>query len=352
MKFSIPCIAVIIGLYLLPGCALLIHDTPYRERMQDARDTVALARENVNAVKRLHLEDVYPDIYAEAAQKLTEAEMDLATLENLVRSNGDNSREIAHFHASVREKAEDSQAASQRILRSHYLEQITPMLEETAEQYDEIQTDDRDHPLGKYKPLVAEIARRTENVRKQQEVLTLTEVIDDINTLLEADTLLDANIQSTLRLDVLFFDPGQYEPDLGTKQVLEELVRQILSVKEDIRRQQPDSTLTVHIKSVGYADEMDFEKRSLIQLLTRGLEAKVPEERVSRRKFLNQRLSEYRARSAVRFLGQRLLQADRNLHIQQEIIGKGEEIPQELTPPYSASDPRRRICKVYAYIIQ
>ena len=50
-------IVFLIGTFLLSGCGLMTNDAPYQERLNEAKEAVALARENVEAVKSLQLEE-------------------------------------------------------------------------------------------------------------------------------------------------------------------------------------------------------------------------------------------------------------------------------------------------------
>jgi hypothetical protein len=81
----------------------------------------------------------------------------------------------------------------------------------------------------------------------------------------------------------------------------------------------------------------------------------MPEAQPARRRFLNQRLSELRAKMIGEYITQMLKQAQQGTpppQIQQDLVGLGEELPAGLKSPYPLSDPRRRICKVNAYIMK
>jgi len=84
-----------------------------------------------------------------------------------------------------------------------------------------------------------------------------------------------------------------------------------------------------------------------------GVENDVPTAYPGRRQFLNQRLSEFRARTIGEYLVQIITRnegEDSWITIEQEIVGLGEEIPQDLPEPHPLADPRRRMCKIYSSI--
>ena len=106
----------------------------------------------------------------------------------------------------------------------------------------------------------------------------------------------------------------------------------------------------------GYTDRLRFnEINPLFKKLTKSAQAPLPpkSQPKKRRQFLNQRLSELRARSISNYIVQQLLyyhQDDLNFIIDPNPVGIGEILPSGVKPLKSASDPNRRICKIYFYI--
>ena len=106
------------------------------------------------------------------------------------------------------------------------------------------------------------------------------------------------------------------------------------------------------VKTVGFTDEVPVTSPSLIQdLLADVLPDLVPEPALERRLFLNQRLSEFRARTVNEYAVEQLHLLDQGtsvVAIDTDIVGKGEALPtkEDVTPPYLTRDPRRRVCKI------
>jgi hypothetical protein len=94
----------------------------------------------------------------------------------------------------------------------------------------------------------------------------------------------------------------------------------------------------------------DFEKG--VKKLIEGVEREnIPRGYPEKRKFLNQRLSAFRARTVSEYLVQLLVQQNRQGQVEQEISRLGEELPPSITAPYPIEDARRRICKIYEYVV-
>ncbi len=117
----------------------------------------------------------------------------------------------------------------------------------------------------------------------------------------------------------------------------------------------PDKNVTIRIKAVGYTDEVSFrEGTNLVKTLIAGFENIVPISGIERRKFLNQRLSSLRAQTIGDYFRNLIVQSEQQFQkvfVEQDIQGKGEELPPDVNAPYPISDPRRRICKIYSYVI-
>jgi hypothetical protein len=105
------------------------------------------------------------------------------------------------------------------------------------------------------------------------------------------------------------------------------------------------------VKVVGYTDALNFGRGTpLVARLTEGVESETPEADPARRRFLNQRLSRFRAEAASRALAEALEEMEMG-PISVEAVGRGEEIPSGVSPPHPPADPRRRICRIFVHAV-
>jgi outer membrane protein OmpA-like peptidoglycan-associated protein len=321
--------------------------------LDETQEQVNQARGDFEAIQNLQVKQKYSDDFTEAEVQLSEAESHLQELEALSQEDTLLKKpEAIQLYLSIKRSAQKSRAASQRILRQYYLDTIIPIMANAETKLDTIVEQDAEHPLGELRPVIDNISMKIDRIERDQEVLTLTEVIDDINMLVEANAIMESNIQQTIEADAIVFEKGKFAISEQGKQQLENIVEQILAVKTNVTQEYPDKTVAIQITTVGYTDQLDFRWASdALETLTQNLNQKVPTNTTERREFLNQRLSELRARVVNEYLTQRILHIDANAKINQEIIGKGEQLPPGVSPPYPISDPRRRICKMYSYVI-
>lgn len=217
-------------------------------------------------------------------------------------------------------------SSSQPSLRA--IKKFLPELDATLDYAEQIQHD----------------SKTIEDVRAIDHLSEATEMTEDIK----------GNILLTLNSD-FSFSLGKYELSGEGKAELDRLIEKIIQTKEEYLLQYPDKNVTIKIKVISYTDEASFRKgTALVEELIEGFEQNAPQDGIERRKFLNQHLSILRAKTIGEYVQQRILEAeerDSDVSIEQEIIGKGEEIPPGINPPYPARDPRRRICKIYSYVI-
>lgn len=110
-------------------------------------------------------------------------------------------------------------------------------------------------------------------------------------------------------------------------------------------------TITIIIRTVGYTDDTPLrENNRFVRNFIKALEEsgqKIPKEQPARKKALNKSFSRLRAliiNEHIQQLLKETLGENVGLNIISEIVGKGEEIPEGLTPPYNDED--RRICEV------
>jgi len=195
---------------------------------------------------------------------------------------------------------------------------------------------------------IAEWYNKTERIEKfitrYQELLDAEKKLNSLRKDLQ---------EEKLKIDV-FFHKGKYNLSDKGKDTLKKFNKKIIANKENYVDLFPGEPVTIAIKTVGYADLLGFRKGTdLVWKLAEGVENKLPQREPDRKQFLNQRLSEFRARTINDYIKQFLLQSETGsslMQIYQQSIGRGEEMPPELPPPYPIRDPRRRISKIYAII--
>ena len=107
---------------------------------------------------------------------------------------------------------------------------------------------------------------------------------------------------------------------------------------------------------MGYTDETGFRDGSpLIETLIAQCSDIRTQTGARQRQSLNTCLSELRAKTISEYLflllSSQIPELNTNVFIEQEVEGKGEEIPPGVAAPYRTKDEHRRICKVYSYVI-
>jgi outer membrane protein OmpA-like peptidoglycan-associated protein len=356
MKQQIRKFGLIMGFVIpimLTGCALQkLWDHDYAV-FDKAQKHVSQAREDFEAVKNLQaVQDKYPDEFQKAEGDLQSAEQELQTLEAHLHSTEARKREsLDQLSSSITEKARESRAASQLILKRYYLDTVTPMLNKAEKELDDLIKDDLNHPLNKFKPLLEDMSQKVEQVKRDQDVLTLAEVMKDIDTLVQMKATMASDIQRTIQANDVSFEIGQYQLSDAAVRDLDNLVEQVIAAKTAFQKRYDGESVEIQIKTVGYTDETDFQMGAgFMAPFPKSFKQQIPDDPMRRRFFLNQLLSEFRARTVSDYLKQRILQTDNNLTLQEEILGKGEEIPPDVSAPFPETDPRRRICRVYCYV--
>lgn len=238
--------------------------------------------------------------------------------------------------------------ASRQILKDYFLKKAK-QAEETKAEIEIIQQKDPDTPLKDLLPQLDEILKYADLVREEKIEPSPDIVIEFSKRTDQIDTIKRTIAQATLESD-FSFDPGQYELNDKGKEKLQQFAAKILRQKNEHLVLYPDKTVVVRIKTVGFTDEVPFrEGTSLVKKLIEGFESVVPDSGIDRRRFLNQRLSSLRARTITDYFNRQI--NDPRIVIEQDIVGKGEELPPDVPPPHPISDPRRRICKIYSYVI-
>ena len=321
-------------LLLVSGCGLSMNPAPLSQ--QKTEDAVEEARENFDAIKELPIENRYPDDFQEAQEELLSSEEFL--------------RQKLFDEAYI--SANNSLGASQRILRNFYQYVVAQSAQRTKSDIQKISDADPDNPLQDFLPKLNEILDYSDSIEEEEDFIALEKVLDDLDRLTQIEHNTKENVTRTIAIDVSF-PSGRYELAEEGKQLLRDYVGEIITSRKHFEQLYPESPVTITIKVVGYADQVDFNPgtKLLERLLEQGEE--VPSTEPSRRKFLNQGLSELRAKAladhTVKIIDEHASEQG-ILHIQQDVRGLGEIIPPGVSKPYPLEDPRRRICKIYSYI--
>lgn len=153
------------------------------------------------------------------------------------------------------------------------------------------------------------------------------------------------------------FPGGAYRIDglpAGQKAKLQRLAATVSRTVEDLHRRYPTHSIRITFKSVGHTDENPIAAGSRLEAAIQDEIDDLAPSGPARRRQYNQILSRLRATNANQFvLGQtRSGLADASaVEFVQKITGMGENLPsQEVSPPYRRIDPRRRVCRVSAFI--
>ena len=322
-------VLLIMVMVVFVGCGPALKKTPLSEEVQK---TITQARNSLDVVKRLKIQEIYALDFQEAYNELIRAE-------NYLQEN-------RHDQAYL--SALNSLAASQRIFRQLYRDKIAASDQETKEEIRTIFFNDPNNPLQEFLPILNEILDYADRI----EGIDFTKVLEDFDKIAQIGD--DARTMSKILIAEISFAPGEYDISGEKNRILRKFSEAIIADKQIYDGLYPDETFVIKTKIVGYADQVDFrEGTGLMKKLMEGVQEPLPEYQIERRQFLNQRLSEFRARGASESLKQFIIQADQKFsqdQIEQEFVGLGEEIPPEVSSPYPLSDPRRRICKIYGYI--
>jgi outer membrane protein OmpA-like peptidoglycan-associated protein len=174
-------------------------------------------------------------------------------------------------------------------------------------------------------------------------------VLSDLKAVVTVSDGLRRSWRRTLPVDESFRS-GAAELSPAGLEMLEALAEEIRSGMSP-ENGEPRSSNGLAVKVVGYTDALNFGRDApLAARLTQGVEAVTPEADPARRRFLNQRLSRFRASAVAEALEKRL-EALALGQVTVEAVGRGEEIPAGVSPPHPAADPRRRICRIFVHAV-
>jgi len=289
-------------------------------------------------VQTLNVERTYPGDFGTARNQLSEAKEYLAK---------------KWLTKKAIPAAESSLMASKSILKQYYLDGIAVKATTLRNSIMDEVNKDADTPLKDYLPEIDSVLDRAEKLAAGHEIVSLDMVLASLDACIKIQDATLSYTSDKLESDVSF-DIGSYElSERGISAIEDNFLRKIISDKEGYKDQYPDSVITVRIKVVGYTDQVGFKNRKLIAELTRGAEDEVPGDKLGRRQFLNQRLSELRAKAISQYLRQRILSSERGgsqVNVEEDVVGKGETMPPGIIPSNYTNDPQRRVCKIYSTI--
>lgn len=308
------------------------------EEIQETQEIVKQARENVEALQHLQADKTYSQEFREAHDEFIHAENALQE----------------ELYEQARQSAQKSLKTSQKVLEQFYQDTIVPSAQEAKTKIRTITAEDSDNPLEEFLPTLDNILDYSDEVTTGQQNIDARQVVKDFEKIAQVEQSANALVRQTLESDVSFA-PGEYDLSEKGKRVLETFAEAIITNKEKYNELYPDKEIFIKIKVVGYSDQVDFnEGTTLLKRLMEGFEDRVPQTQPERRKFFNQRLSEFRARTISQYIVQYITQEVTGVHIKQESIGLGEELPPGVSPSYSPTvsvfDPQRRMCRIYGFV--
>ena len=325
-------IAVII--LLLPGCA------PNMKLLNEVGNKIEKAEEYYKTVEELEAGEKYSDFFSTAKLELNHAQK-YFTNKKVKKAS---------------QSAEISITASQKILKSYYLDEIAPQADELVKEIKAKVSNDSDNPLNEYVSELNDMLDYGKDLETDQETALLDEFLkkhDRIKSIRRSKETLSSK---KLNADVSF-KTGEYNLSARGKRILKkEVIKKIITDQTKYRKKYPQSRITMKIEVKGYTDRIGFnENKPLFKKLTKSVKAQLPPKNKpkKRRQFLNQRLSELRAKSISNYIVQQLSdynKNDSNFKIDPNPVGMGEILPSGVKPLKSFTDPKRRICKIYFYI--
>ncbi len=321
-------------LWGLAGCA------PNSKLLNEVGNKIQKAEQYFQTARELKTGDKYAEIFDDAQKELNRAQ-------TLFKQNRIQ---------KAREAADKSMTASQQVLKRYYLDEIEPQVGELIKEIGDKVKADADNPLNQYVPELKEMADYGEKLASDQEAALLEKFLEKHRRLQSIQRSKDSLISKKIDADVSF-KPGQYTLSKKGKRILDkEVIEKMIAEKSHYRQKHPQSKITITLEIKGYTDRIGFKEGShLFKKLSKAVEKQLPPENapLKRRKFLNQRLSEFRAQSIRKYLTGRLSEHyknDANFAIEPKSQGLGETLPADVKPLETASDPQRRICKIYFYI--
>lgn len=320
----------LIGASLLAGCGSFQRNKIDAETAETA---VREARVYLETIRSIEVGERYAQDIGGAATAFDHAQIALS--------------EGATDEAS--RAARRSVEISRNLLTEFYQNTVSRLAREARAELETTLTREPEHPVAQKAETLDRVTAYGEKIAEAPTLVSIERVIRDLDQVLAVSTGMKSSWTETLGADVSF-DRGRYELSERGRTAVRDF---ITSVIREIEERYRDRTVDLHVKVLGYTDQLNFGiGTDLVRRLTEGVEDRMPETDPERRRFLNQRLSEYRARTIgdhidalIREIGGDGIDYRTRL----EVIGYGEKVPSGVAPPYPASDGRRRICKIHVY---
>lgn len=327
-------VMIFIAIAAIYGCQPPNYEKSYFETQAKVEE----AKRQAETAKALDVEGRY-DIVVQQAQ--TEA-LNAETKLNLRKLN------------EAYESAMVSLQASDQVFRQFYLDRIAKLAEQSKEASQVEIEKDTDTPLKDMLPELDRIIEYAGQLEDGQVDISADALHTDLALTAQTDTIIETIAKGKLESD-FSFEPGKFELSEQGSIYLQALAEKMIVRIQELQRDYPDKTIVISIKVVSYTDEQPFRQGTkLVAALTEGFENNVPTGAIAQRRFLNQRLSQFRAQIVADDFRQFLMNSNilsSNVMIDETVVGMGEEIPQGISAPYPQNDPRRRICKIYSYAI-
>ncbi len=309
VKIGLPFIAMI--LLVLTGCG---------PSFTQARLVVDDAKEYQEAIKKTGIpESISPDV-ATARKNYVDAEQSIL----------DRSYRNAIYYA------QESITAAKRVLLQGITRTVTGMKEEIIKKQEENPAT----PLKKLIPkldAILQYANRIQADNQELENLSLVKAASISSEIRIYEEDIKSSQQEKLQSDISFA-LGKYDLASEGKTALDKFADKIVAIIDENIKLFPDKPILLQIDVYGYTDSSGF-------LSDRGNR--------QRRRILNQRLSELRAKSVSAYLNQ-LLSSKIKPYAQKvsiqhgKVTGKGEELPAGVVASSLVNNPQRRICQIFS----
>lgn len=322
---------------LMSGCqpSNLRTMTETQAKVEEAKDEAERAK---STAQMLESSDQY-------AMDVQQAEIEASTAESKLKS-----KRLDEAYVS----AMQSLSASQRIFRQFYLERVAKLAEQSKKAIEDEMTKDSNTPLKNILPELNRILDIADQLQTGQSEVSSDAMLEDFEVSTQAGAIIAGMTKEIIESD-MSFEKGQYTLSGKGSANLQPLVEKIIAQTKKWEQDFPGKQLTINITVVGYTDEQPFKPgTNLVKSLIEGVKDSVPKGAAQQRKFLNQRLSLFRAQNIFDNVKELLLNSGElpiDVEIIDDIVGQGEEIMKDVSAPYPQDDPRRRMCKVYSYVI-
>ncbi len=324
-------LTILLGITILAGgCTLFGWPSAdaTRQRVDDAT-------EHLDIIRRLDVAPKHGDEVDQAGTLLDQAR---------------NHLEAGRRSQAV-EAAEESLAISQGILKAFYLDNIARMARTLRDELTTRTTEDPEHPLKAELPRVEGIIDRADRIAGDPQVVSLRQVLDDLEGILQISYAIQTTLTETLESDISFAK-GRYRLSKQGEKSIDRLIQTARRDRAGFQERFPNGSIVTHVKVVGYTDSLNFGRGTRLEReLTEGVGDQLPPADPERRKFLNHRLSSFRAQTIADFIRERLTAGDdgSRMAVKTETVGRGETIPANVPAPYPVMDARRRICRIYVH---